>query len=134
VHTKEEVEDEHVASVQDALRRVLKIEDVWGGVANLAHHDAEDADGILHTYATELFGEDREKRRELAVTDLAHHMEDYAGERLHQAEEEELHIREEEGEAKNELEQLKWNEELLKATLDELKAIKREQEKTQQKW
>lgn len=134
VHTKEEVEEEHVASVQKAIRRVLEIENVWGNVADLAHHDAEDADGLLHTYATDLFGEDEEERRELAVTDLAHHMEDYASERLHQAEEEELQIREEEGEAKHELAQLKWNEEILKETLDELKAIKKEQERKQQRW
>ena len=38
VHTKEEVEEEHVASVQEAIRRVLEIENIWGNVANLAHH------------------------------------------------------------------------------------------------
>ena len=59
-------------------------------------------------------------------------MEDCASERLHQALEEELHIREEEGEAEHELAQLKWNEEILKETLDELKAIKKEQERNQQ--
>jgi hypothetical protein len=134
VHTKEEVEKEHVASVQEALRRVLEIEHGWGNVANLAHYDAVIGDGLLHTYATELFGEDSETRRELAITDLAHHMEDYAGERLHQAKEEELHIREEEGEAKNELEQLIWNEERLKQALDELTAFKRQQERNQQRW
>jgi hypothetical protein len=135
VHTKEKVEEEHVATVQEAIRRVLEIENVWGNAANLAHHDAEDPDVLLHTYATELFGEDKEDRREfLAVADLAHHMEDYAGERLHHAKEEELHIREEEDGAKHELAQLKWNEELLKETLHELNAIKRrEEERNQQK-
>ena len=48
VHAKEEVEEEHVSSVQEALKRALKTEDALESAAKVAKHGAEDADSILY--------------------------------------------------------------------------------------
>lgn len=128
VHAKEEVEEEHVMSVHGALERVLKKEQAIESMEQLAIHDAQDADSILQTYQALDAGEDVEKRRELAVADLAHHVEDYAEERLHQLQEEEEHIREEEDEIKQEIKQWKWNEDTLNEVLNTLKSLKQEAE------
>lgn len=133
VHSQEEVEEEHVASVHGALMKVLAQENALETAAGVAHHDAEDAESILTDYSSNQYPEDREKRRELTVADLAHNVEIYAEERLHQAKREEMQMREEEDGAKRGLEQLKWNEETLKVVLDEIKALKTESDRKELK-
>ena len=123
-HTKELIEEEHVHSAHDKLKNALSVEDALEANQREAHHDAEDADGILNTYDRAKWPEDREKRREMAVADISHHVEDYIEERLHQAKETEARAREEEDEAKRSLEELRDHEENLKATLEELKTLK----------
>jgi hypothetical protein len=128
VHTKEEVQEEHVISLHKTLKKVLDTEQLLEAAVFGAHHAAEDADAIVHTYEAGGLGEDREKRRELTLADLAHHIEDYADERLHEVKDKELHVREEEEDTKQELSRLKWNEEVLNFALEELKALKDEAE------
>jgi hypothetical protein len=76
-------------------------------------------------------GEDLEKRRELVVSDISHHIEEYVAKRLEKAKAEELRARETEDNAKYNLEELQQQENDLKATLDELKLYtkKRQMEK-----
>lgn len=126
VHTEEEVEEEHFARTRKALERVLKTEKTLEENANVAHHDADEADSILEKY-TEL-GEDRQKRRELAVSDLAHHVESYASERLHQAGHEEKQLHEEEDAVTKELRHLQLNELVLNEALGKLRAVQRAKE------
>lgn len=122
VHTQEKVEEEHVHSVHQALMNVMTKEQSLDVVSRVAQHDAMDADCILQNYKDDI-PEDTEKRRELAVSDLAHNVEGYAQERLHYLEEEEQSMREEEEEAIEELERLRWNEETLKEVMEELRSI-----------
>ena len=126
VHAEEEVEEEHFARTRKALERVLKTEKTLEEKVNVAHHDAEEADSILGSY--DKLAEDREKRRELAVSDLAHHVEIYAKERLHQANNEEKQLHEEEDEVTKELRHLQLNELLLNDALGKLKAVQRAKE------
>ena len=127
-HTKEIIEEEHAISAHEALKKALSQEQALGEFAKEAHHDAEDADQILNNYETAHLLEDVEERREMAVADISHHVEDYVEERLHQAKEAEKLAREEEAEAKRSLEQLQNSEEALKAALEELKTLKPKKE------
>jgi hypothetical protein len=69
--------------------------------------NVEDGDGVLHTFAT---GNSLGKH-ESGRYWLARHMEDYAYERFIRLTKDQNHyIREEEGEAKQNLNKLKWNE------------------------
>lgn len=122
--TKEEVEAEHVAAAHDALKKAIKEEEALEAMASELDHDAFDADSILDTYEKDHLTEDREMRRELAVSDISHHVEDYVETRIREAKEAEALAKEEEDAAALILEQLKRNEEDLKATLQELKTMK----------
>ena len=122
--TKEEVEAEHIAAAHEALKRAIKKEKALEALAAEAHHDADDADVILNGYDVNHLMEDREKRRELAVSDISHHVEDYVETRIREAREAEALARQEKEAATLILEQLKKSEEDLKATLEELKNMK----------
>ena len=123
-HTKEIVEEEHANAAHEALKNAISQEEKLEAMAKEAHHDADDADQILGNYDKGQFLEDKEKRREMAVADISHHVEDYVETRLHQAKEAEEHAREEEQEAKRSLEEMHRKEDELKATLEELKTLK----------
>jgi hypothetical protein len=131
VHTKEEVEEEHIAALHGALKRVLEKEDALEMAKKATHDVEEDSENILHSYEAGQYGEDKEKRRELAVADLSYRIEDYLEERLRQSKEEERRVRLEGDEAIKELEALKLNEWDLKETLAELKALKSQKERDQ---
>ena len=121
VRTQEEVAMEHASAAytaaQTAVAREQELVHKWQEV----HHDAADADEILEHYAQADWGEDLEQRREEAVSEMAHSMEETIQAKLQTAKQEELRAREEEEEAWHNLEQLKVNEEQLKSTLQELK-------------
>lgn len=122
--TKEEVEEEHIAAAHEQLKNAIKKEAALESMAAEVEHDADDADVVLDTYEKDHLMEDREKRRELAVSDISHHVEDYVETRIREAKEAEMLAKEEEEAASLILEQLKKNEEELKATLKELKEMK----------
>jgi hypothetical protein len=136
VHTKEEVEEEHVLSLHKTLKKVLETEQILEDVVLGANHAALGVDEIVDKYKSSGFGEDdREKRREftvaeLTMADLAHHVGDYAEERLHQVRDTELHVRKEEEDVSKELTRLKWNEEILNFALEEIMAMKYVTEET----
>lgn len=125
--TKEQVEEEHLAAAHEQLKMALKKEAALEAMAAEVQHDADDADIILDTYEKSRLMEDREKRRELAISDISHHVEDYVETRLREAKEAEALAAEEEKAASRILRQLKKNEEELKATLEELKEMKKEE-------
>lgn len=122
--TKEEVEAEHVAAAHDTLKKAMKEEQALEAMSAELQHDAFDADAILDTYEKNHLMEDREMRRELTVSDISHHVEDYVETRIREAKEAEALAKEEEDAAALILQQLKKNEEELKATLQELKTMK----------
>ena len=74
---KERVEKEHARKAHSELEKALSEESKLAGFVSEAHHDAEDADQIIHTFEDMEIGEDLEKRREMAVSDISHHLEDY---------------------------------------------------------
>jgi len=125
---REHVEEDHVASAHKALEKAMKLEDDLKKYINEAHHDADYADVVVGNYKTLNLGEDKELRRELVVSELSHHIENYAEERLHEAREAELHAKEEEDEAKRSLAQLAEKEKELKTTLEQLKEFRKEKE------
>jgi len=132
VQTQEEVEMEHASAAYSAVEQALKKERKLETLLKEVHHDAEDADGILDNYASAEIGEDLEKRREESVSELSHSLEEKIQSKWKAAKEEELLAREMEEDAWDSLEQLKENEDHLKATLEELKAFtKKENEQKQ---
>jgi hypothetical protein len=128
IQTQEEVEEEHISLLQATLRKVIDTEDSLEAAAKVARNDAVDAHEILQNYEIGKFSEDFEKRRELAVSDLSINVENYVEERIHQAKAEEQNLRDEEEEAGKELRKLKWNEDMLKDTLKELRTLQKEKE------
>ena len=106
----------------------MKLEEDLKEYINEAHQDASYSDIVVGNYKTLNLGEDKELRRELAVSELSHHIENYAEERLHEAREAELHAKEEEDEAKRSLALLADKEKELKATLEQLKEFRREKD------
>lgn len=122
--TKEEIEEEHIATAHEALMKAIKEEKALEAMALEVAHDAEDSDMILDAFERNHLMEDREKRRELAVSDISHHVEDYVETRIREAKEAEALAKEEEEAASLILEQLKRNEKDLKATLKELRTMK----------
>ena len=125
---KEEVEEEHIAAAHEALKKAIKEEEALEAIAAEARHDADDADIILENYEHDHLMEDREKRRELTISDISHHVENYVQTRIREAKEAEALAKEEEEAATLILEQLKRNEEGLKATLQDLKEMKSKKE------
>jgi len=135
VRAKEEVEEEHASTAHKAFEKAVDQEKVLESFAKEVQHDAEDADIILKTYEKEHYYEDREERREMAVADVAHHVDSYVESRLHEAREMELHARQEEEEAKRIYEELRMDEEALEASLNELQALKEQKQKNlKQEW
>ena len=130
-HTQELIEEEHQKSAQAALTNAVRHEDELQALEQEAHHEVEDAQSILHNYEAGNLPEDREKRREMAVADIAMRVEDYVETRLHQAKEAELRAREEADEAKRSLEELQRKEQELKMTLEELQTLKPKHEAQQ---
>jgi len=122
--SKEEVEEEHITAAHEALKNAMKQEEALEAMAAEVHRDADDADVILDSYENNHLQEDREKRRELTVSDISHHVEDYVKSRIREAKQAEALAKEEEDAAALILEQLKKNEAELKATLKELKTMK----------
>lgn len=120
---KEEVEKEHASFAHEKLKKALDQEDALDAALQEAHHDAEDADSILDNYATGTLAEDREKRRELTVSEVSHRIENYAKSRLLEAREAEFLAKTEETDALEHLQQLEQKEQDLKATLEELKVL-----------
>ena len=131
VHTREEVEEEHASEAHRALEKAAEREKALEAAAKEVHHDAEDADDILETYERGMYPEDREERREMAVADVAHNVENYVASRLEETREAEQRAKEEEENAHLVAEELKRDEENLKASLNALQALKREKEKEQ---
>lgn len=119
--TQEQIEEAHIEAAHKEYEKVLFEEDALKRVFDAAAHDAENADSILESLEKLEAAEDFEKRREIAVSKVAHNVENYVESRFRSAKEEELHAREEEEKAKKELDQLHMGEEGLKATL---KAVK----------
>ena len=131
---REHVEEEHVHSAHETLEQAQKLEDDLKSIINEAHHDADYADAVVGNYKVIGASEDIEERRELAVSELSHHIENYAEERLHEAHLAELKAKDEEDEAKRSLDMLAEKEEELKATLDELKLFKAQQSNDRKKF
>ena len=131
VQTKEEIEKERASSAHEKLEDVLRHEQKLEADAKEAHHDAVFADEVIETYESGEFGEDRELRREEAVADISHHVEDYVKARLSEAKDAELRAKEEEDDAKKSLEELQKQEQDLKITLGELMAYEDEQKEKQ---
>ena len=125
---REHVEEEHVHIAHEALEKAQKLEDDLKSIINEAHHDADYADAVVGNYKVVGATEDIEERRELAVSELSHHIENYAEERLHEAHLAELEAKDEEEEATRSLQMLAEKEEELKTTLDELKVFKSQKE------
>ena len=86
-------------SAHEALERAQKLEDDLKSIIDEAHHDADYADAVVGNYKVIGAPEDIEERRELAVAELSHHIENYAEERLHEAHVAELRAKDEEDEA-----------------------------------
>ena len=131
---REHVEEEHVHSAHEALEKAQKLEDDLKSIIHEAHHDADYADAVAGNYKVVGAPEDVEERRELAVSELSHHIENYAEERLHEARDAELKAKDEEDEAKRSLNMLAEKEEELKATLDQLKVFKAQKNKTRKEF
>lgn len=87
----------------------------------------------METFEQLKIGEDREKRRELAVSEISHQIENYVASRLQSAKEKEMLAKMQEEEAKRSLEELQHNEEELKATLGMLKDFKGKKVEEKQK-
>lgn len=124
VHTKEEVEKEHIAQAHDKVERAVDKEKHLEELYREVHHDADDADGILFNYDLAEAGEDTEKRREEAVSDISHTLESAIETKMEAALKEELSAREEEETAERSLEELQHSEEDLNAALKELHVFK----------
>lgn len=131
VQTQEVVELDHAAAAHQALEEAVNEEKALENAAKELHHDAEDADAILDTYESQNILEDLEERREMAISDIAHHVENYVETRLKAAREKERMAKGEEEEAKGAYERLLNNEDNLWDTLYELKDLIRE--KTEKK-
>ena len=123
--TKEQVEEEHIAAAHKQLTIALQKEAALEAMAAEVQHDADDANVILDSYEKDHLMEDREKRRELTVSDISHHVEDYVETRIRDAKEAEMLAAGEEEAASLILRQLQKNEQELKATLEELKEMKK---------
>lgn len=123
VKTGEAAEEEHAAHAHQAFEKAVKQEKVLEEFAQEAKHDAEDADRILNVYERNNLPEDFEERREMAVADIAHHVDSYVEERHRQAHNDEVAAAKEEEEALRTLQDLKLTEEEFKATLAELKKL-----------
>lgn len=96
VQTYEVVELDHASTAHHVLDEAVNEEKVLENVAKERHHNAEDADAILDTYQHDHLQEDTEERREMAISDIAHHVENYVETRLRAAKEKEVHAKEEE--------------------------------------
>ena len=112
---------EHASAAYTAAQTAVAHEQELVRQWQVVHHDAVDADEILYHYTQAEWGEDLEKRREEAVSVMAHGIEETIHSKLRAAKEEEQRARVEEEEAWHNLEELKVNEEQLQATLEELK-------------
>ena len=121
---REHVEEDHMKSAHDALEQAQKLEDDLKSIIDEAHHDADYADAVVGNYKVIGAPEDIAERRELAVAELSHNIENYAEERLHETHVAELRAKDEEDEAKRSLNMLAEKEKELKATLDELRVFK----------
>lgn len=128
---KEHAEEEHATSAHKALEKAMSLERDLKAIMNEVHHDADYADAVVGNYKTLDLSEDKEFRRELAVSELSHHIENYAEERLHEAMEAERKAKDEEDEANRSLKQLTEKEQELRTTLEELKVFKQEKDKKQ---
>jgi len=124
VHTKEEVEQEHIAKAHDKVEKAVAKEHHLEELFQEVHHDADDADGILFNYDLVEAGEDTEKRREETVSEISHVLEDAIESKWVAAQKEELAAREEEENAKHSLEELQHHEDELNAALKELHVFK----------
>jgi len=124
VQTAQVVELDHASTAHHVLEEAVSEEKVLESVAKEMHHDAEDADAILETYERQHILEDLEERREMAISDIAHHIENYVESRLNAAKEKEVHAKEEELEAQKTFNQLLINEDELWDTLYELKNMR----------
>ena len=131
---REHVEEDHVHSAHEALEKALLLEEELKSVINEVHHDADYADAVVGNYQVTGAPEDTEERREMAVSELSHHIENYAEERLHEAHEAELKAKDEEDEAKRSLAMLAKKEEELKITLEELKVFKEQKSEERKKF
>ena len=118
---QEEIEEEHVEAAHKEYEKVLREEDALKNIFDEAAHDAEDADQILEWQNKMEIGEDAERRREIAVSEVSHSVENYVESRFLRAKEEERRAKEQEDEAKRELDRLHMGEVGLRATLDALK-------------
>ena len=123
VKMMETEEEKHAAQAHAAFEKAVQQEKVLEEYASEAEHDADDADAILSTYRKNDYPEDLEERREMAVADLAHHVDNYVEERLRQAFNDEFGASQEEQEALKTLFDLKLTEAEFTETLAEIKKL-----------
>jgi len=121
---REGVKEDQVRMVHAALERALDREATLARASKVVQHDVDDAEDVLRNYESLVAGEDFEKRRELAVADIAHNVESYLEERIHQVHEDEMHLKDEEAICKDEVAGLMFNEAALEHFLGELKGLK----------
>jgi hypothetical protein len=121
----------HAMEAHKQWEKAEEIERALEKAAHEVHVEAVDADGILDAYKNFQFKEDREMRREMAVSDIAHRVESYVESRLAEVRAVELAAKREEDAAEMHLAELFVNEDEIRATLAELKAL--QQSKTMPK-
>jgi hypothetical protein len=123
VETAETDDFNHVMQAHKRWEKAEEIERALEKAAHEVHVEAVDADGILDTYQKEHYLEDREMRRETAVSDIAHRVENYVESRLAEVRAVEQAAKREEDEAEMHLAELFVNEDEIRAALAELKAL-----------
>jgi anaerobic ribonucleoside-triphosphate reductase len=114
----------HAMQAHKKWEKAEEMERALEKAAHEVHVEAVDADGILDAYKSFQFKEDREMRREMAVSDIAHRVETYVESRLAQVRAVEEAAKKEEDEAEAHLAELFVNEDEIRGTLAELKALR----------
>jgi hypothetical protein len=126
VRTAESDEMDHARKAHRRLEKAAQLEHSLEKAEREIHHEAVDADSIIETYEKENILEDREKRREIAVSEIAHHVENYVESRLAELRKVEENAKQEEHEAEEHLAELLVNEGEIRATLEELKSLRKQ--------
>ena len=120
VQTKEQAEGERIDQAHALLESALRQEGILEDAVDEAHNDALDAHEEM---LKRVSSEDKEMRREMAVIDISHGVEDYATERLHEAQDMEAKAKEEEQEAMKNLAELQRKQDELKTALESTKMM-----------
>jgi hypothetical protein len=128
---RERAEEGHIRSAHEAVEKAQQLEEHLASSINEARHDTTYADAVVESYRVTKASEDTKERRNLAVSELSHHIKNYmyAEQQLHEAHVAELKAREEEDKARQSLNMLAEKEEELRATLKELKVLNAQKKK-----